>query len=187
MGPDSPLPAQTLPANSKRRIFRAYEIRMILVWSLFSIKLHHQILFGTCDFEQGRCAQTSDTAPNCISRICEVMLLKTGVPREAFVRGVYREGGWGLHDHHGLDGSEGGGPHLVLVHQQGYQHCLSHLQTFLHFIATRTSSRGPARCKQLILTTAFLCAMTNSASQHHSLAQVRCLPPHWHAVPDLLA
>lgn len=37
------------------------------------------------------------------------------------------EAGRGLHDHHGLDGSEAGGPHLVLVHQQWHQHCLRYL------------------------------------------------------------
>ena len=30
--------------------------------------------------------------------------------------------------HHGLDGLEAGGAHIVLVHQQRHQHSLRHLQ-----------------------------------------------------------
>ena len=37
------------------------------------------------------------------------------------------EAGWGLHDHHGLDSPQTGGPHLVLVDQQRYQYCLRYL------------------------------------------------------------
>ena len=50
-----------------------------------------------------------------------------GVGRGGVGGGADREAGGRLHDHHGLDGSQAGGPHLLLAHQQRHQHCLRYL------------------------------------------------------------